>query len=63
MLLIREEHYDKGKLPRLQVQRLGHRIECIATRLVRMFETHVLRAEKVYLFDEAFLKAWGIAAR
>jgi hypothetical protein len=37
-----------------------HGIECIVTRLVRMLETQRMRAEEVYLFDEAFMKACGI---
>ena len=37
-----------------------HGIECIVTRLVRMLETQRMRAEEVYPFDEAFLKACGI---
>jgi hypothetical protein len=40
-----------------------HGVECIATRLARLLETQRMRAEEVHFFDEAFLKACGIAAQ
>jgi hypothetical protein len=39
-----------------------HGVECIVTRLCRLLQTQRMRSDDVPVFDEAFLKACGIAA-